>query len=89
VLPALGPDGIKQGHSVRPQELCEYLLRDFPGGRGFVALDLLGPMRRATTRLEEAELIRAISLQRTPFWQLTALGESVLAEGTVEEHLAG
>lgn len=88
MLPALGRDGIKQGHSVRPQELCEYLLRDFSGGRGIVALDLLGPMRRATTKLEEAELIRAISYQRTPVWQLTPLGESVLADGTVEEHLA-
>jgi hypothetical protein len=87
MFPGLGPDGPKKGHSVTPQDLCNYLLRDFPGARAFDALDLMARVRRALLMLEEAGLVYPISLQRTPFWALTELGQSTLASGTVEQRL--
>jgi hypothetical protein len=85
LLPGLG--GASKGHSLRPQQLCNYLIRDFPDARQLDTLDLLPPVRRALLTLERAGLVSPISLQRSPVWRITDLGETALAEGTVEQRL--
>jgi hypothetical protein len=87
VLPALGPDGPTRGTSIRVQQLCEYLLRDYPGAGQMNTLDLSGPVNRALDLLDDAGLVSPISVQRTPIWRITPLGVRVLAEGTVRERL--
>lgn len=87
LLPGLGPDGPTHGTSVWPQQLCEYLLAEYPGAGRMDTLDLLAPVSRALDRLDGAGLVSPISVQRTPVWRITPLGESILAEGTVRERL--
>ena len=87
LLPGLGPDGPTHGTSVWPQQLCQYLLRDYPGAGRMDTLDLMARVNRALDTLDDAGLVRTISVQRTPLWQITSLGERVLAEGTVRERL--
>ena len=88
LLPGLGPEGPTRGASIWPQQLCEYLLADWPGAGRMDILDLMARVNRALDRLDDAGLVRTISVQRTPLWQITPLGERVLAEGTVRERLA-
>lgn len=88
LLPALGPDVTPAGHNLRPQELCEYLLRDFPGIGQMKPLQLMAPVRRALNKLEDAGLVSSFQLARSPIWQITSLGMTVLAEGTTEQRLA-
>ena len=89
VLPGLGPDGPTRGQSVWPQQLCAYLLRDYPGAGNLDTLDLVAPVSRALDLLEGARLVSPISVQRTPLWRITPLGERTLAEGNVRERLLG
>ena len=89
LLPGLGPDGPTQGTSVWPQQLCGYLLVDFPDAGRMDTLDLLAPVNKALDMLDGAGLVSPISVQRTPVWRITPLGESVLAEGNVRERLRG
>jgi hypothetical protein len=87
LMPGLGPDGPTQGQSLRMQQLCDYLVRDFPGGGRLQPLQLMPRVRAALERLERAELVYSISLQRLPTWRITRLGDTVLAEGTIEQHI--
>ena len=87
LLPGLGPDGPTHGTSVYPQKLCEYLLADYPGAARMDTLDLLAPVNRALDSLDDAGLVSPISIQRTPAWRITPLGESALADGTVRERV--
>ena len=87
VLPGLGPDGPTHGTSVWPQQLCGYLLVDYPGAGQMDTLDLMAAVNRALDRLEGVGLVRPISVQRTPMWRITPLGETTLAEGTVRRRL--
>jgi hypothetical protein len=87
LLPALGSDGIGQGHTVRVQQLCEYLVRDFPGGGQLKPLQLMPRVRAALEKLEDAELVASVAYERSPVWRITELGETVLAEGTIEQHI--
>jgi hypothetical protein len=89
LLPALGPDGPTHGTSIRVQQLCEYLLRDFPDAGRMDTLDLTAPVNRALDMLENIGLVSPISVQRTPVWRITPLGERVLAEGDVRDRLRG
>jgi hypothetical protein len=89
LLPGLGPDGPTHGTSIWPQQLCGYLLRDYPGAGRMDTLDLLAPVNRALDRLQDAHLVSPISVQRTPLWRITPVGEDALADGTVREHLKG
>ncbi len=89
VFPGLGRDGPTHGTSVRVQQLCGYLLRDYPGAGQMDTLDLLAPVTKALDRLQDAGLVAPISVQRTPVWRITPLGESALAEGSVRERLRG
>jgi hypothetical protein len=87
LLPGLGPEGPTHGTSVYPQKLCEYLLVDYPGATRMVTLDLVAPVNRALDRLEGVGLVSPISIQRTPAWRITPLGETTLADGAVRERL--
>ena len=87
VLPGLGPDAAAPGRNLRGQELCEYLLRDFPGLGQTKPLQLMAPVRRALERLEEAGLVSSMQYERSPLWQITSLGTRTLADGTTEQHL--
>jgi hypothetical protein len=87
VLPGLGPDGPSRGTSTRVQQLCEYLLRDFPGAGQMTTLDLLAPVHRALDILQDAKLATTISVQRDPLWRITPLGEKALTEGSVRQRL--
>ena len=89
VLRGLGPDGPTHGTSLREQQLCEFLLKDYPGAGHVVTLSLLGPVGRALERLRIAGLVSSISIARSPRWRITPLGESTLADGTVRERLQG
>jgi hypothetical protein len=90
LLPRLGPEQTPPGHNLRPQQLCEYLLRDFPDIGQTMPLQLMAPVRRALDRLEAVGLVSSMSvLQRSPMWQITSLGASVLADGTVQQRLVG
>ena len=89
LLPGLGPDGPTHGASVWPQQLCQYLLKDYPGAGQMQTLDLSVAVNRALGRLQHAGLVSPISVQRTPLWRITPLGESTLAEGNVRERLRG
>jgi hypothetical protein len=89
VWPGLGPDGPTHGASVTRQKLARYLLVDHPGAGRTDELDLLLPVRKALERLEGIGLVTTISVQREPYWRLTPLGESVMADGTVGERLQG
>ncbi len=89
LLPRLGPEQTPPGHSLRQQQLCEYLLRDFPGIGQTTPLQLMARVRRTLDRLEDAGLVSSVSLQRLPVWRITSRGTSMLAEGTVEAHLRG
>ena len=87
VLPGLGPDGPTHGTRVWPQQLCGYLLADYPCSGQMDTLDLLAAVNRALDRLEDARLVSPISVQRVPIWRITPLGETILAEGTVRERM--
>ncbi len=87
LLPAIGPEGPLGKSSVRNQQLCEYLLRDFPGGKGSKALDLLSVVREALEVLERVGLVKPVSIQRSPNWSISSLGKTALAEGSVEQRV--
>ncbi|MGO9961184.1 MAG: hypothetical protein ACLP50_35285 [Solirubrobacteraceae bacterium] len=88
VLRGLGPDGPAGGNATRVQQLCEYLLRDVDGVRGLKPLELMARVGRALDLLQRAELATPVSIQRSPVWHLTPVGETTLAEGTVVQRLA-
>lgn len=88
VLAGLGPEVVPPGRHRRSQQLCEYLLRDFPGLGQTRPLLLMGPVRRAVERLEDAGLVSSLSYDRSPLWRITDLGTTVLAAGTAEDYLA-
>ncbi|HEY6525278.1 MAG TPA: hypothetical protein VIY10_15960, partial [Solirubrobacteraceae bacterium] len=90
LLPGLGPEQVPLGHNLRPQQLCEYLLRDFPDIGQTMPLQLMARVRRALDRLEAVGMVSSMSvLQRSPMWQITSLGISVLADGTATQRLVG
>jgi hypothetical protein len=87
LLPGLIPDDPHPRTSLRVQQLCNYLVRDCPGAGQQKPLMLMSDVNQALTRLERVELVSSLFLQRSPVWRITRLGESAVAEGTVEEHL--
>ena len=89
VLPGLGPNGPTKGTSIRVQQLCEYLLQDYPGAGQMATLDLVAPVNRALDMLHDAHLVSPISVQRSPVWRITPQGETALADGTVRERVRG
>lgn len=88
LLPRLGPERAKQRTSLRVQQLCNYLVRDFPGAGQLQPLQLMTRVNQALEQLERAQLVASISHQRSPVWRITPLGEDALAEGTIERHLS-
>jgi hypothetical protein len=87
LLPAMGRDGPGAGHTMRQQQLCEYMLRDVLPSGNLKALEVMSRVTRALDMLEGAGLVEPTWLQRSPVWRITPLGESTLAEGTVRARL--
>jgi hypothetical protein len=87
LLSGLGRNGEGNGYSARAQQLCTYLVADFPGAGQLKTLELMSAVRAALERLEQAELVCEISHQRSPVWRITRLGEATLADGTVRERI--
>ena len=87
LLAGLGPEGPTHGTSIRVQQLCEYLLREYPGAGQMDVLNLSAPVTRALDMLDDAGLVSPISVTRSPVWRITPLGESTLTEGNVRERL--
>ena len=87
LLRGLGPNGANKGYSVRVQQLCTYLVRDFPGAGNIKTLELMSRVGEGLQRLEQAELVYEISHQRSSVWRITRLGEATLADGTIQQHI--
>lgn len=87
LLPALGPDGPSGGHSIRVQQLCDYLLRDLLPARQTQALQLTSRVLAAMDKLERADLVSPIYLQRSPVYRITPEGKAALAEGAISKQL--
>ncbi|MGO9822703.1 MAG: hypothetical protein ACLPTJ_18905 [Solirubrobacteraceae bacterium] len=87
LLPALGPDGPSGGNSIRVQQLCDYLLRDLLPARQTQALQLTSRVLAAMDKLERADLVSPIYLQRSPVYRITPDGKAALAEGAISEQL--
>ena len=85
LLPGLRPDG--PATSMRVQQLCSYLVRDFPGAGQQKPLVLMAHVNDALKKLEKAELVTPLYLQRSPVWRLTPLGDRTLSDGTIGEQL--
>jgi hypothetical protein len=85
LMPMLGPDGFSKGYTVRVQQLCEELLRDFPGGKGMIALELSSRVITALRRLEHVDLVETVSIMRSPLWRISEIGREALEDGTVEK----
>ena len=88
LLPGLELEGPGPGRYLRPQQLCEYLLRDFPGAGLTRTLQLMARVNRALDELENAGLVSSFAYERSPRWRITSLGTRVVADGTAEQHLA-
>jgi DNA-binding PadR family transcriptional regulator len=87
LLPALGPDGPGGGHGTRVQQLCEYLLRDYVRSRQLRAMQVSPGVYDGLQMLERAGLVSTISVQRSPLYKITPLGDEVLADGTLRKHI--
>ena len=87
LMAGLGRNGANSGYSVRVQQLCTYLVRDFPGAGQLQTLELMSAVCEGLQRLEQAELVYEISHQRSPVWRITRLGEATLADGTIQDHI--
>jgi hypothetical protein len=87
LMPRFAPDANHQRTSLRVQQLCNYLVRDFHGARQLQPLLLTTRVNEALERLKQAELVSSLSDQRSPAWRLTHLGGRALADGTAEHRI--
>jgi hypothetical protein len=87
LMAGLGRNGVNNGYSVRVQQLCTYLVRDFPGAGQLQTLELMSAVHEGLLRLAQAELVYEISHQRSSVWRITRLGEATVADGTIHEHI--
>ena len=89
LLPAFGPDGmeIKSGHRQGPLEVVAWLLPDAPVK---YRQPVLGPVIDALAMLEHANLLTRASFGsrgQASTYRATQLGETALADGTVQNQL--
>lgn len=78
-----------EGRASRQQDLCNYLVRDFPGAKGMKPLQLMARVRSALEELRRVDIVAPISITRTPVWRLTGAGERAIRKGSVAELLSG
>ena len=89
IMSAFGPNGVstKYGQRIGALQVANWLLKQYPRGTGQLK-ELLNPVREGLQALEHAELILRRPLGDGNFeWQVTRLGESALADGSVSQHL--
>jgi hypothetical protein len=87
LLPAMAADGVGQGHTMRVQQLCDYLLRDFQSPGKLRALELSSRTYDALDDLQKLGLVSSVSIQRSPLWKITSRGEQALADGSLAARL--
>jgi hypothetical protein len=89
ILPGWEPDGARRVMNNPPNALLitDWLLESYP--RRPSLMPLVDPVREATAVLESASLLmRTPSNTNGAHTDLTPLGEQVLADGAVRQHLA-
>jgi len=86
LLPGLGADAAKKGRQLRVQELGMWLFRDFHRHIE-PARELMVPVREGLECLERAELVHSRGGTLSSVWRITPLGETALAEGTIEQYV--
>lgn len=87
LLPALGPDGVGNGNYTRVQQLCNDLVRDFPGATGLKPLQLRPRVNGALDLLERTGLVSSFAYERSPAYRITELGLDTLKDGTIAQRL--
>jgi hypothetical protein len=85
VLHALGPGGVRGGHSARPRDVCVWLMRSHQLAFDPSPLRLTASVVRALKHLEQAGLARRVDADLQILWKLTRLGEWALAEGAAAD----
>jgi hypothetical protein len=86
LLPGFGPDGADKGRPLRVVKLGMWLFRDFPR-RIEPARELMVPVREGLECLERAELVYSRGTVDSMLWRITPLGDTALAEGTIEQYV--
>jgi hypothetical protein len=89
LMPVFGPDGPTRrgptGGINIVQVLSGFMSKTPHGTRYLRQLD--APVREGLQVLEHAELILRTTRQETTWYKATRLGETALAEGTVQQHI--
>jgi hypothetical protein len=85
VLYALGPGGVRGGHSARLRDVCIWLMRSHQVAFDPSPLRLTASVLRALKQLEHAGLARRVDADPQILWKLTRLGEWALAEGAAAD----
>ena len=88
VMPAFGPDGPKasQSYGINVFQVGIALMQNTP--RGTIEMkELIEPIREALQVLEHAELIARNSGREGTWFKATRLGQTALAEGSVQTYV--
>jgi hypothetical protein len=88
VMPAFGPGGPKasQSYGINVLQVGIALMEDTPRGSSELK-ELIEPIREALQVLEHAELIARNSGREGTWFKATRLGETALAEGSVQTYV--
>jgi hypothetical protein len=88
VMPAFGPDGPKasQSYGINVLQVGIALMQNTPRGTSEMK-ELIEPIREALQALEHAELIVRNSGREGTWYKATRLGETALAEGSVQTYV--
>jgi hypothetical protein len=97
LMPAFGPDGLhalherdsdSPGSGINLFQLARWLGTTYCPSGGTYARELMEPVRQGLQRLENAALVLGTEGHQAT-WGVTRLGQTALADGTVQDHLAG
>jgi hypothetical protein len=92
IMPAFGPDGLqtRTGHQQGAMQVTSWLMADVSDKVRY-RQPVLGPVIEGLTALEHAGLLerRSFGSGSAATYHATRLGQSALAEGTVEQQLTG
>ena len=84
LMTAFGPDGVRDGEAVGPDDLSNWMLRGYPKQTGIIvpARPVNVPIMEAVQLLEHSELIYLRWITNDALvWSVTRLGTSTLGAG--------